>query len=191
MTETDAAGAMRFIFEVGMLKRAKRTGWWIAGISEPESIADHSFRTAITGTVLAALEGVDAARVALMCVLHDTQETRVGDISRIGKRYVQTADNPSVTADQVAACPSPVADTITSAVTEYEAGVTREAIVARDADKLECLVQAVEYQRQGVTTVQSWIDNCRAALKTDSAHRLADAAIAGDPVAWLTVGPTD
>ncbi|GAA4263912.1 hypothetical protein GCM10022255_112750 [Dactylosporangium darangshiense] len=71
----------------------------------------------------------------------------VGDISRIGKRYVQTADNPSVTADQVVACPSPVADTITSPVAEDEAGVTPEAIAARDADKLECLVQAVEYQR--------------------------------------------
>jgi putative hydrolases of HD superfamily len=132
MTEGDAAGAMRFIFEVGMLKRAKRTGWWIAGIAEPESVADHSFRTAIVGTVLAAMEGADPARVALMCVLHDTQETRVGDVSRIGKRYVTTADNRSVTADQVAACPAPVGETIASAVAEFEAGTTPEAIVARD-----------------------------------------------------------
>ena len=191
MTEADAAGAMRFIFEVGVLKRAKRTGWWIAGINDPESIADHSFRTAIVGTVLAAMEGADPARVALMCVLHDTQETRIGDVSRIGKQYIKTADNVSVTTDQVAACPVPVGEAITSAVAEFEAGTTAEAIVARDADKLECLVQAVEYQRQGVTTVQSWIDNCRAALRTDSALRLAEAAIAGDPLTWLTAGGRD
>lgn len=186
MTDTDATGAMSYIFEAGMLKRARRTGWWIAGIDNPESIADHSFRTGIIGTVLAAMEGADPARVALMCMLHDTQETRIGDSSRINKRYVKTADNESVTADQVAACPPAVANAITAAVAEYEAAVSLEAVVAHDADKLECLVQAVEYRHQGVTTVQSWIDNCRAALKTHSALRLADAALAGDPLSWLT-----
>jgi putative hydrolases of HD superfamily len=185
MGESDAAGAMSYLFEVGTLKRAKRTGWWIAGIDNPESIAEHSFRAAITGTILAAMEGCDPARVALMCVLHDTQETRVGDIPHIGRRYVKATDNETVTADQVAACPPAVAQVIASAVAEFEAGATREAIVAHDADKLECLVQAVEYRHQGVTTVQPWIDSCRAALKTDSALRLADAAVAGQPLAWL------
>jgi 5'-deoxynucleotidase YfbR-like HD superfamily hydrolase len=38
---------------------------------------------------------------------------------------------------------------ISAAVSEYEAGETPEAIFARDADKLECLLQAREYQDQG------------------------------------------
>jgi putative hydrolase of HD superfamily len=180
-----AAGAMSYIFEAGLLKRAKRTGWWIAGIGDPESIAEHSFRTAIIGTMLAAMEGADPARVALLCLLHDTQETRITDIPHIGRHYLTAADNETVTADQVAACPPAVAETITAAVAEYEAGETQEAIVARDADKLECLVQAVEYRHQGTSTVQPWIDSSRAALKTASAHQLADAALAGHPLAWL------
>ncbi len=173
-----------FVFETGLLKRAKRTGWWIAGIKDPESVAEHSFRAAIIGTVLAAMEGADPARVSLLCTLHDTQETRTTDIPHIARRYVQTAENEAVTADQVADCPPEVATVIKEAVSEYEAGETLEAIVARDADKLECLVQAVEYRAQGVTTVQSWIDSSRAALKTASALRLADAAIAGNPLTW-------
>jgi putative hydrolase of HD superfamily len=184
-TNDDAAGAMSFIFEAGMLKRAKRTGWWIAGVKDPESIAEHSFRAAIIGTVLAAMEGADPGRVALMCVLHDTQETRITDIPHIARRYLTAADNQTVTADQVSAAPSAVAQTITDAVAEYEAGETLEAIVARDADKLECLVQAVEYRHQGVATVQRWIDSSRAALKTASAHHLADAALDGEPLGWL------
>jgi putative hydrolase of HD superfamily len=186
MTDTEAAGAMSFIFEAGMLKRAKRTGWWIAGIDDPESIAEHSFRAAIIGTVLAGMEGADPARVALLCLLHDTQETRIGDIPHIGRRYLTAADNETVTADQVSACPPAVADAIESAVAEYEAGETLEAVVARDADKLECLIQAVEYRHQGTDTVQPWIDSSRASLKTAAAHRLADAALAGDPLSWLT-----
>jgi len=35
MTDIEAAGAMSFIFEAGMLKRAKRTGWLIAGLDDP------------------------------------------------------------------------------------------------------------------------------------------------------------
>lgn len=186
MTDDQDAGAMAFIFETGVLKRAARTGWWFAGVTQPESIADHSFRTALIGMMLAAMEGADPARVSMLCVLHDTQETRITDIPHIAKRYLKAAPNTAVTADQVATCPPEVAAVITAAVAEYEAGETPEAVVARDADKLECLVQAVEYRHQGIDNVQRWIDSSRAALKTASAHRLADAALNGQPLAWLT-----
>ncbi|MGW5666975.1 HD domain-containing protein [Micromonospora sp. NPDC003776] len=185
----DAAGAMSFIFEAGVLKRAARTGWWFAGVKHPESIAEHSFRTALIGMMLAAMEGADPARVSMLCVLHDTQETRITDIPHIAKRYLTAAPNIAVTADQVADCPPAVADAITTAVAEYEAGETLEAVVARDADKLECLVQAVEYRHQGVDNVQRWIDSSRAALRTASAQRLADAALSGQPLAWLNPSP--
>lgn len=139
--------------------------------------------------MLAAMEGADPARVSMLCVLHDTQEPRITDIPHIAKRYLTAAPNTTVTADQVAAGPPAVADLITAAVAEHEAGETPEAIVARDADKLECLVQAVEYRHQGIDNVQRWIDSSRAALKTTSAHRLADAALNGQPLAWLTPAP--
>ncbi|MCZ7373577.1 HD domain-containing protein [Micromonospora sp. WMMC250] len=187
----DAAGAMNFIFEAGVLKRAARTGWWFAGVKQPESIAEHSFRTALIGMMLAAMEGADPARVSMLCVLHDTQETRITDIPHIAKRYLTAVPNTTVTADQVATCAPAVADVITAAVAEYEAGETLEAVVARDADKLECLVQAVEYRHQGIDNVQRWIDSSRAALKTASAHRLADAALNGQPLAWLTPPPQE
>ncbi|WDZ85755.1 HD domain-containing protein [Micromonospora cathayae] len=185
----DHDAAMRFIFEAGVLKRAARTGWWFAGVKHPESIAEHSHRTALIGMILAAMEGADPARVTMLCVLHDTQETRTTDIPHIAKRYLTAAPNTTITEDQVAGCPPTVADTITVAVAEYEAGETLEAIVARDADKLECLVQAVEYRHQGIDNVQRWIDSSRAALKTTSAHRLADAALTGQPLTWLTPPP--
>jgi putative hydrolase of HD superfamily len=189
MSEDQYAAAMRFIFEAGVLKRAARTGWWFAGVKHPESIAEHSHRTALIGMILAAMEGADSARVTMLCVLHDTQETRITDIPHIAKRYLTAAPNTTVTADQVNGCPPAVTDTITAAVTEYEAGETLEAVVARDADKLECLVQAVEYRHQGIDNVQRWIDSSRAALTTASAHRLADAALTGQPLDWLAPPP--
>jgi hypothetical protein len=63
--DSGAAGAMSYLFEVGVLKRAARTGWWFMGEKNPETVAEHSFRTSIVGTVLAAMEGADPARVSL------------------------------------------------------------------------------------------------------------------------------
>ncbi|GGP44124.1 hypothetical protein GCM10010214_16250 [Streptomyces abikoensis] len=40
-----AKGTAGFLLEMGMLKRAKRSGWWIAGVKDPETIAEHSFRS--------------------------------------------------------------------------------------------------------------------------------------------------
>ncbi|WP_274557654.1 HD domain-containing protein [Streptomyces spiramyceticus] len=160
-----------------MLKRAKRSGWWIAGVKDPETIAEHSFRVGIVGAVLAMMEGADPARVALMCLFHDTQETRVSDIPHIGRRYLEAASNEKVTADQMSAAHPDVATGVQCVVEEYENGTSLEVIVAHDADKLECLIQAVEYREQGCGNVQNWIDTSRNSLQTASAQALAEAAL--------------
>ncbi|MDT3395491.1 HD domain-containing protein [Streptomyces sp. B1866] len=179
-----AKGTAGFLMEMGMLKRAKRSGWWIAGVKDPESIAEHSFRTAVIGSVLAMMEGADPAKVALMCVFHDTQETRVGDIPHIGRRYLSAASNEEVTADQVSAAHPAVAAGVQQVVEEYENGSSQEVVVAHDADKLECLIQAVEYREQGCANVQNWIDTSLASLKTSSAQALAEAALTMTAVEW-------
>ncbi|MEU6313060.1 HD domain-containing protein [Streptomyces sp. NPDC047014] len=179
-----AQGTACFIFEMGVMKNAKRTGWWFTGNNNPESIADHSFRVGIIGAVLAMMEGVDPAKTALMCLFHDTQETRIGDIPHIGRRYIDVAENVDVTADQVARAHPAVRVGVLRVVEEYEANDSPEAIVAKDADKLECLVQAVEYRSQGNTLVQDWIDTSLNSLKTASARELAEAALNMSPLEW-------
>ncbi|MGW7578288.1 HD domain-containing protein [Streptomyces sp. NPDC054765] len=180
----NARGTAGYLLEMGMLKRAKRSGWWIAGVKDPESIAEHSFRVGIIGAVLAMMEGADPAKVALMCLFHDTQETRVGDIPHIGRRYLTAASNEKVTADQVSAAHPAVTSGVQRVVDEYENGDSTEVVVAHDADKLECLVQAVEYREQGCSIVQNWIDTSLASLKTASAQALAEAALNMPSIEW-------
>lgn len=74
---------------------------------------------------------------------------------------------------------------IGEAVAEYEAGDTAEATCARDADKLECLLQAREYQDQGHTNVRAWIDTSIAGLSTATAKRIAHEAIAQNTLDWV------
>lgn len=176
MDEQHARGSVTYFMEMGTLKRAKRSGWWIAGVKDPETIAEHSFRTAVIGSVLALHEGADPAKVALLCTFHDTQETRVGDIPWIGRRYLNATDNEQVTTDQVADAHPAVAAGIQAIVEEYETGDSLEVLVAHDADKLECMIQGLEYLEQGYRNAQEWVDSTRAKLKTPSAIALADAA---------------
>ncbi len=174
-----------FLYEIGLLKRYKRTGWSQVGVPLPESIADHSYRASVIASVLAAMEGADPQQAAFLALWHDSQETRTTDIPHLTKNYVSTAGNEQVTRDQVTGLPAAVADMISAAVAEYEAAGTREARCARDADKLDCLLQAREYQEQGHSNVQPWIDSSLAALTTASARQLAREAIACNSLDWL------
>ena len=81
-------GIARYLFELGQLKRVRRSGWWVAGVDQPESVADHSFRCAAIAYLLAELEGANPERAAAIALFHDTGETRVNDQHRVGKTYV-------------------------------------------------------------------------------------------------------
>lgn len=176
---------MGFLYEIGLLKRYRRTGWLVAGIKDPESIADHSHRTAVIASVLAAMEGANPERAALLSVFHDSQETRLTDIPYLAKRYVRKASNEQVTAHQTDGLPEPVATMIRNVVAEYEGKTSAEAICARDADKLECLIQAIEYRAQGNQNTQPWIDSSLAQLQSASVKRLAEEALATGSLEWF------
>jgi putative hydrolase of HD superfamily len=181
----DLTAVANFLFEAGTLKQSKRTGWWMAGVRDPESVAEHAWRTSLIASVIAKLEGADPARAAFLAVWHDSQETRTGDVNHLGKRYAGEADPEAVTADQVAGMPAVLADTVRELVGEYEARESPEAVCARDADKLECMLQGIEYKAQGYALAQRWIDNSRGRLVTDTAQRLADELLGLDPLDWL------
>ncbi|MEW1720692.1 HD domain-containing protein [Streptomyces sp. NPDC093109] len=182
----DLSAVARFLYEAGTLKSTRRSGWWMAGVKDPESVADHSWRTALIASVIAKLEGADPAQAAVLAVWHDSQETRTGDVNHLGKKYAKgEADPRDITADQVAGMPEVLADTIRELVAEYEAKDSPEAVCARDADKLECMIQGIEYRDQGYANAQRWIDNSRGRITTASGQALADAVLETGSLDWL------
>jgi putative hydrolases of HD superfamily len=174
-----------FLYEIGLLKRYPRTGWALAGVPAAESVAEHSFRASVMAVVIAATEDADPQRAAFLALWHDTQETRTTDLPHLTRRYVTSASSETVTGDQVRSLPAAAAAVITAAISEYEAGETPEAICARDADKLECLLQAREYQDQGHQNLQPWIDSSLASLRTATAKQLASEALTQNSLEWL------
>jgi 5'-deoxynucleotidase YfbR-like HD superfamily hydrolase/DNA-binding transcriptional regulator YhcF (GntR family) len=177
------AGAAAFLFEMGHLKRVTRAGWLLLGIAQPETVAEHSFRVGMVGMVLAALEGADVGRTSALCLVHDAHETRIGDVPSVGRAYVTTAVPEAVSAHQTSAMPSEVAKIFQGLVAEYETAMTLEAQVAQDADKIETMLQAAEYQAQGHDTT-AWRETSAAALRTASGRQLAQAIGSAHPHGW-------
>jgi putative hydrolase of HD superfamily len=173
-----------YLYELGVLKRVRRSGWWLAGICEPESVAEHVFRTAVTAYFLARIEGADAGKAAVMALLHDTEEARITDLHRLARSYLDVSKaGARVERDQTERLPPPLRESTRELVEEARHGTSLEARVVKDADLLECLLQAREYAIQGYP-VEEWIQSCVAEVKLDSARRLARAALHVDPTEW-------
>src|SRR6266478_8558315 len=84
--------ALDFFAEAGLLKRVKRSGWWVAGIENPETVAEHCFRCAVIGYYLAHCEGVDPFRVVTMTLFNDIHEARINDLHKMGHYYIDFRD---------------------------------------------------------------------------------------------------
>ena len=77
-------------------ERTPRTGFQFLG-SGAESVAEHSFRTAIIGYTLARMdENVDTGKVVQMCLFHDVPEARIGDLNYVNKKYVKADEEKAV-----------------------------------------------------------------------------------------------
>jgi putative hydrolase of HD superfamily len=163
----------KFFFEVGQLKRVKRSGWWLAGIKDPESVAEHSFRATIVARILAELEHADVNRVMSMILIHDVPEARINDLHKVGVRYVdfKKAEEDAFK-EQLERLPKKIADEFLILFNEMREGKTKEAIIAKDADLLECAIQAKEYLEQNYKDAQNWIENIEKGLKTKSAKEI-------------------
>ncbi|GAB3845803.1 HD family hydrolase [Dactylosporangium cerinum] len=181
---SDAEALAAFGYELGLLKRIRRAGWWHAGVRDPESVAEHTMRAAQLAAIIAAEEGADPARAAFLALWHDSQETRTGDLPHTASAYLGKPDPRGITADQTEHLPGSSRDVIRGAVDEYESRQTLEALCAKDADKLEMLLQAIEYRDIGVHRVGGWIESARNDLKTETARRVAEAAIHLSPLSW-------
>jgi putative hydrolase of HD superfamily len=176
-------GLARFLFEAGMLKKMRRTGYPFLG-SGGESVADHCFRAALMGYMLALTqEGVDAPRVALLLLHHDLAETRTNDLNYVHKRYAKT-DEAKALADQLKDLPAPAADQARELIAEFQAGQTPEARLAHDADQLDLLVELKEQDDLGNPYAKHWIQYALKRLRTGAGQELARAVLQTDWTDW-------
>lgn len=171
-SKTGSLSAVNLFAEAGLLKKIKRSGWWVAGIKDPESVADHSFRCAVIAYYMAHLEKVDPSKAMAMALFNDIHEARINDLHKMGHYYIDFKDaEKRVFKDQVAGLDEGIKEEMTALRREYDAQETKVSIVARDADILECLLQAKEYYDSGHLKARKFFKTAPDHLKTKTARK--------------------
>ncbi len=164
---------LQFIAEAGLLKKVRRSGWWVVGIKDCESVAEHSFRCSVIGYCLAKMEKCDSHSVLLMTLFADMQEARTNDLHKMAQRYLPTdkADTKAFN-DQIEKLPTSIKKDLSQSRNSYDKQKNKESLVARDADILECLIQAKEYYEQGYAQAKEFMKKAPSFLRTKSAKKL-------------------
>ena len=132
----------KIVAAAGKLKTVKRQGWLDAGIpwQEVESVADHSYRTALM-VALTARPGLDMTKALKMALVHDIGEASIGDLTP--KSGVPRRKKASM---EEAAVRRLGDDQLLLFFREYQDGKTPEARLVSEMDVLERVAQAREYE---------------------------------------------
>lgn len=143
MHPSELAGTLDFLRAAEALKTTRRSGWTSAG--EPESVAEHTWRLCLMALVLhREFDGIDFARLARICIVHDLGEAIGGDVPAPEQAARGTAKADAERRDLlqlVAPLPAGIRDEMIALWDEYEAARTPEARLAKALDKLETILQ--------------------------------------------------
>ena len=144
---------LEFFHRAGRLKGVERTGWIEAGVGSPESVADHSYRTALMALIIAEAEGLDPLKAVRVALIHDLAEIETGDLTPTQKRLEGEAHGQveeSAMCNLLSLLPCELAASFTELWHEYKKPASSEARLVHEVDKLEMLLQASEYEGSGV-----------------------------------------
>ncbi len=162
---------VRFYFEVYALKSLYRQGWLRQGVprEKAESVADHSFGTALLGFLIAEqyFPELDSSKVMRMGLMHELGEIYVGDITP--HDHVLLEEKHKLEKDGVVRVLSwlPRGKEYVKLWEEYEARETPEAKFVKQIDKLETALQAEVYRYLGYEGLEEFFGDSTRKQITD------------------------
>ncbi|KAF7586970.1 hypothetical protein BBP40_007969 [Aspergillus hancockii] len=157
LLEEGSTSPVPFFHLMERLKTTRREGWCQASLAKGESIADHMYRMALM--VMLAPPSLSSqlrmSRCIKMVLVHDMSECIVGDITpkqsipKTEKARREAAAMLYIAENLLGNVPGgkKIGQEILELFQEYESNLTLEAMFAHDVDKLEMVLQAVEYER--------------------------------------------
>lgn len=159
-----------FFYLISELKKVPRKGWKEkVGIDRPESVADHSYGTAIMAMVFSDINNLDTEKILKMALLHDLAESIMGDFTpnEISKENKKIIENESMELI-LSKLPPNIAGQYGKIWKEFEEDKTKESMLLHDIDHLEMAVQAVKYFSEGYPKekLQEFVDSARKEIKS-------------------------
>lgn len=170
-----------FLYETGMLNRTPRSGFQFLGTGD-QSVAEHSFRTAIISYVLGTMDGtVDVGKMLKEALIHDLGEARVSDLNHVHQKY---SDRRQLDAVKDLAFTLPFGPEMVKLYEEHENRTTPESVLVKDADTLEWMISMKEQLDVGNARAHAWAEYARSRLKTEPAKKLAEEIMKTDSNEW-------
>jgi putative hydrolase of HD superfamily len=176
----DLARVADSLLEAGMLRKTPRTGYQFLGTGQ-ENVAEHSFRTAVIGYVLAKRMNADVGRTVCLCLFHDLHEARIGDFNYVNRIY-NTCDVEK--ALHHATEGTGLEEEMLDQWKELEGVESVEACIAQDADQLDFILNLKEEADLGNRFAAKWLKGALPRLRTKEARELADAIMQAEIDRW-------
>jgi putative hydrolase of HD superfamily len=133
------------------LKYVKRAGWVSkVKVHNPESVADHTFSMCAISMVLSDILGLDTQRVMKMVILHDLAESIIGDYmpGQISEKHKRLKEKKAI--NSILNCiPSTLRGNYRKIWNEYLQNKTDVAQLVHRVDKIEMILQAMQYAKEG------------------------------------------
>ncbi len=174
MSDSDLHNIVKLLEIAGILKRIQRTGWIEVGVYQPESVADHTFRTTLLCMLYADLEKIDTLKLLRMAMIHDLPEALVGDLTPKQKTEETIQREENAIFEILSLLPKLHRETFLAVWNEYQEGKTKEAKAVKQLDKIEMILQAKEYDKLGISSnsLKRLIKSAKEAISWSELKRL-------------------
>ena len=138
------------IIALNALKHRTRKGWTLRGVKEPESVAEHSWKSAVIALALAPPK-MNKGKVLSLALLDDLSEVFAEDITPLDGLSKDEKEKVERRAVEkfVSLLPEKNRREWKKAWQEVEEGKTPEARFVKECEVLEMLFQALEYEQAG------------------------------------------
>ena len=178
---------VNFFESVGKLRKVSRRGSVLIGSKQPVTVTDHLFRTAIMSWVLGKeKKNLDLKKILEIALIHDLCELYAGDKSpydynsilpKDKKKWPELFDKwPRYSLKEkkkialekrkiegkaldklTQGLPSKIRKDIRNSWLEYDKNLTKEAKFVKQVNRLEALLQALEYgKEEKIRVYNSW-----------------------------------
>ncbi|PON47117.1 Ribonuclease Y [Trema orientale] len=173
---SSASAVVDFLTLCHRLKATKRKGWINHGIENPESISDHMYRMALMALTVSDLPGVNRERCIKIAIVHDIAEAIVGDITPsdgVPKEEKRRMEEAALNEMCEILGGNMRAEEIKELWEEYESNSTIEANLVKDFDKVEMILQALEYEEEHGKVLDEFFLSTAGKFQTEIGKSLA------------------
>ncbi len=162
---------LEVLYQIFKLKNLFRQGWLKRDVPEAhgESVADHTFGTAMTAWLLANHLGLNLnmEKVLKMALVHEIGEIYAGDITPVdGISLTEKYDLELMSIEKVFES-YPDSHEFVNLWKEFEEAQTAEAIFLKQIDKFEMGLQAAIYKGHGYDKMDEFLESAKKVIKKE------------------------